>query len=239
MELVMVGVILAIAACVQGAIGFGLGMLAAPLIALIAPELLPGTVLVLAFVLSFATFFRERGEIKWSVVGWVSLGRVPGSLLGALLVAMLPTAGLSLVLAVSVILAVAVSLIGWSPGYGPRSASIAGLAAGILGTATSIGGPPLALILRGLTPSVVRGTMGAAFVVGTAMSVVSLRIGGSLSVEQWKASLIFLPAVAAGFLLSNLVNKYVKSKHLYAGSVALSLIGAAVVIVNSLQGLLG
>ena len=41
MEFVLVGTILAIAACVQGAIGFGLGMLAAPLIALIAPELLP------------------------------------------------------------------------------------------------------------------------------------------------------------------------------------------------------
>ena len=107
-----------------GAIGFGLGMLAAPLIALIAPEQLPGTVLLLAFVLSFATFFRERDEIQWSVVGWVSLGRVPGSLLGALLVATLPTAGLSLVLAVAVILGIVVSLVGWSPGYGDRKSVV-------------------------------------------------------------------------------------------------------------------
>lgn len=239
MEFIAIGVILAFGACVQGAIGFGLGMLAAPLIALIAPDLLPGAVLLLAFALSFATFIRERGEIHWSVVGWVSLGRVPGSLLGAWLVTILPTAGLSLVLAVSVVLGVVVSLVGWSPGYGRRSAGIAGLAAGVLGTSTSIGGPPLALILRGLSPSVVRGTMGAAFVVGTALSIVALWVGGSLGMEQWRASFIFLPAVVVGFLLSGLVNRYVNSQHLYAGSVVLSLIGAAVVIASSIQGLLG
>lgn len=239
MEMIAIGAILALGACVQGAIGFGLGMMAAPLIALIAPEQLPGTVLLLAFALSFATFFRERDGIQWSVVGWVSLGRVPGSLLGALLVAALPTAGLSLVLAVAVILGIVVSLVGWSPGYGRRSAGIAGVAAGILGTATSIGGPPLALILRGLSPSVVRGTMGAAFVIGTALSIAALWAGGSLNAEQWRASLVFLPAIGVGFLLSGLVNRYVDSRHLYVGSVVLSLIGAVVVIVNSLQGLLG
>ncbi|HCM81218.1 MAG TPA: sulfite exporter TauE/SafE family protein [Corynebacterium stationis] len=239
MEMIAIGAILALGACVQGAIGFGLGMMAAPLIALIAPEQLPGTVLLLAFALSFATFFRERGQIQWSVVGWASLGRVPGSLLGALLVAVLPTAGLSLVLAVAVILGIVVSLVGWSPGYGRRSAGIAGVAAGVLGTATSIGGPPLALILRGLPPSAVRGTMGAAFVIGTALSIIALWAGGSLDAEQWRASLVFLPAIGIGFLLSGLVNRYVDSRHLYVGSVVLSLIGAAVVIVNSLQGLLG
>ena len=153
--------------------------------------------------------------------------------------ATLPTAGLSLVLAVAVILGIVVSLVGWSPGYGRRSAGIAGVAAGILGTATSIGGPPLALILRGLSPSVVRGTMGAAFVIPTALSIAALCAGGSLNAEQWRASLVFLPAIGVGFLLSGLVNRYVDSRHLYVGSVVLSLIGAAVVIVNSLQGLLG
>lgn len=239
MELVVVGIILGIGACVQGAIGFGLGMLAAPLMALIAPELLPGTVLLLAFVLSTATFLRERGDIEWSVVGWVSLGRLPGSLLGAALVMLLPTAGLSLVLAVSVIFGVLVSLIGWRPGYGARSATIAGFSAGVLGTSTSIGGPPLALILRGLSPATVRGTMGAAFVVGSAISVTFLAFSGSLGVEQWRAALLFLPAVVAGFLLSGLVNRHVNSRHLYVGSVLLSLLGAGVVILNSVAELAG
>jgi len=238
MELIIIGAILAVAACVQGAIGFGLGMLAAPLIALIAPELLPGTVLLLAFVLSFAIFIRERGEIKWSVVGWTSLGRVPGSLVGAVLVAILPVSGLSLVLAAAVILGVVVSLVGWRPGYSLGSASVAGFAAGILGTSTSIGGPPLALILRDLSPSAVRGTMGAAFVAGTALSVVFLWAGGSLSAEQWKAALVLLPAVAVGFMLSSLVNRFIQSRHLYVGSVVLSLVGAVVVIIDSIFGLL-
>ena len=99
MELLIIAVLLFIAACVQGAIGFGLGLLAAPLIALIRPDLLPGLILILAFGMSLAMWARDRGAVEWPVVGWSLLGRLPGSLLGAWAVAALPVTGLKLVLA--------------------------------------------------------------------------------------------------------------------------------------------
>lgn len=146
--MIIIGVLLFVAACVQGSIGFGLGMLAAPLIALIRPDLLPALILLLAFGMSLAMWGRDRGAVEWSVVGWSLLGRVRGSALGAFAVAMLPVAGLKVVLASAVILGALTSLIGWKPGYSPRNSVTAGAVGGFLGTSTAIGGPPLSLIMR-------------------------------------------------------------------------------------------
>lgn len=156
-EMIIIGVLLFVAACVQGSIGFGLGMLAAPIIALIRPDLLPGLILLLAFGFSIATWVRERGAVEWPVVGWSLVGRVPGSMLGAWAVVALPLVGLKIVLAVAVIVGTVSSIIGWRPGHGRRNSVAAGAVGGFLGTTTAIGGPPLALIMRSMPVERVRG----------------------------------------------------------------------------------
>ncbi len=214
MDMIIIGVLLFVAASVQGSIGFGLGMLAAPLIALIRPDLLPALILLLAFGLSTATWIRERGAVEWSVVGWSLIGRVPGSVLGAWAVVMLPLVGLKIVLAAAVILGTLSSLIGWKPGHGRSNSLIAGAVGGFLGTTTAIGGPPLALIMRSL-----------------------LTFAGALGWEHVRAAVIFAPAVFAGFLMSGLVNRYLDRRAVYRVSAGVSLIGAGAVILQALGAL--
>lgn len=233
MELLIIAVLLFIAACVQGAIGFGLGLLAAPLIALIRPDLLPGLILILAFGMSLAMWARDRGAVEWPVVGWSLLGRLPGSLLGAWAVAALPVTGLKLVLALAVILGTVSSLIGWAPGHGRRNSVIAGAAGGFLGTTTAIGGPPLALIMRSMPVARVRGTLSVCFVIGSLLSILLLGVSGSLGLGHLRAALIFAPAVAGGFLLSGLVNRYLDRRRVYLVSVLVSLIGALAVVLEA------
>jgi hypothetical protein len=50
--------------------------------------------------------------------------------------------------------------------------------AGVMGTATSIGGPPMALVWQGHQGSRLRGTMSAFFMIGSAVSLVSLGVAG-------------------------------------------------------------
>ncbi len=237
-ELLLIGVIVALAACVQGAIGFGLGMLAAPLIALIAPELLPGTVLVLATFLSLSAMLRERSRIDWGIVGWASLGRIPGSLLGAAVVALLPPAGLTLGLAAAVLLGVLGSALGWSPRRTTGTLLMAGGASGVLGTATSIGGPPMALVLRGEEPAVVRATMSGCFVVGCLLSLGSLLGVGALTGAQLRAAALLLPFVLLGLLASGLVNRRVDGRRLYRGAVAASVLGSLAAAAGAVVALL-
>ncbi|EWS80461.1 sulfite exporter TauE/SafE family protein [Brachybacterium phenoliresistens] len=239
MEIVLIGVIVAVATCVQGSVGFGLGMLAAPLIALIAPELIPGTVLLLATTLSLSTLLRERSHVDWGAVGWASIGRIPGSLLGAGAVALLPDAGLTVVLAGTVLLGVALSLAGWRPHRTRATTLLAGGASGALGTATSIGGPPMALILRGEEPGMVRATLSGTFVVGCALSLASLGALGQLHLEQLRAAIVLLPFVAAGLLASGPIARRIDSARLYSGAVLVSVVGALAAAAGGASALLG
>lgn len=232
--MIIIGVLLFVAACVQGSIGFGLGMLAAPLIALMRPDLLPALILLLAFGMSLAMWARDRGAVEWPVVGWSLIGRVPGSALGAWAVAMLPVVGLKVVLAVAVILGTLTSLVGWKPGYGPRNSVLAGTMGGFLGTTTAIGGPPMALIMRSMPVERVRGTLAVCFTIGSAISMTLLVFAGALGWAHVRAALIFAPVVAAGFLMSGLVNRYLDKKKVFAVSVGVSLIGAVAVILQAL-----
>ena len=239
MEIVLIGAIVAIATCVQGSVGFGLGMLAAPLIALIAPELIPGTVLLLATTLSLSTLLRERSQVDWGAVGWASIGRAPGSLLGAGAVVLLPDAGLTVVLAGTVLLGVVLSLAGWRPPRTRGTTLLAGGASGALGTATSIGGPPMALILRGEEPGMVRATLSGTFVVGCVLSLASLGALGELRLEQVRAALVLLPFVAAGLLASGPIARRIDSARLYTGAVVVSVIGAVAAAIGGAAALLG
>lgn len=69
-ELVIIGVVIVLAACLQGAIGFGLGMLAAPAIALVDPSLLPGSIVLLAAGVTVLGVLRDRTAIDLSGTGW-------------------------------------------------------------------------------------------------------------------------------------------------------------------------
>ena len=48
--LVVISVAVFAAACMQASIGFGMGMLAAPIVALVDPSLIPGTLIMSAVV---------------------------------------------------------------------------------------------------------------------------------------------------------------------------------------------
>ena len=86
----IVAVAIILASCMQGSIGFGMGMLAAPIVALVDPGLIPGTLIMLAALLTIFVVVRERQHIDLAGTGWALVGRVPGTIAGALLLAALP-----------------------------------------------------------------------------------------------------------------------------------------------------
>src|SRR5687768_7921335 len=78
-----------VGALVQGTIGFGLAVFSAPLLTLIEPRMVPGPLLLATFVLTLLVVLRDRQAIDLAGVKWALVGRVPGVLLGAGLLAFL------------------------------------------------------------------------------------------------------------------------------------------------------
>jgi uncharacterized protein len=90
-ELAIAIAIVGVASCVQASLGFGLGLLAAPVLALVDDRLVPGPLLIIALVLTLLVALRERGGLDWGGVKWAVAGRVPGSVLGTIAVVASPT----------------------------------------------------------------------------------------------------------------------------------------------------
>lgn len=85
----LLGLGVTVGAFVQGAIGVGFALVVAPLTSLLAPALLPATVLLLMLPLNGLVIWREPGRVEMRSASLVTAGRVAGAFGGLALLVML------------------------------------------------------------------------------------------------------------------------------------------------------
>lgn len=171
----------------QSTLGFGASFTLVPALAVLAPELLPGSVIVAIVPMSMLMIARDRRGFDGWAVGRVSLGRLPGIAAGGVVVALLPLRWLTAAIALVLLTAVASVASGWQLRVTRPREVVAGMVSGLTGTAAALGGPPLALLYRSSTGSVLRPTLAGVWLVGSAPVLVSLWLAGSLTAEQARA----------------------------------------------------
>jgi uncharacterized membrane protein YfcA len=181
-EYALIAAVIFLAACLQASSGFGMGMLAAPVIAMVEAVL-------------------SREGLAWVVAAVVLTGLV---LAGR----------------------------GWAPRPIRANLIVAGAASGIMGTATSIGGPPMALVWQGHDGPRMRGTMSAFFMVGSTISIGMLWIAGAVTAEMLVLALWMVPAVVAGYAASRFVNRFLNAARLRSLALGASALGSVLLIVQ-------
>jgi uncharacterized protein len=229
-----IAAVVMVASCLQASIGFGIGMLAAPVIALVDPRLIPGTLIMVATLVTLIVSVREREDIDLHGTGWALVGRVPGTVAGAVLLAMLPERALTVMLAGVVLVGVLLTSVGWIPAPRRRNVVLAGATSGVLGTATSIGGPPMALVWQRNSGARLRGTMSGFFLVGSTMSIAALAVTGAVDWRTLWGFAALAPAAVAGYLLSRRINRFLDPKRLRWLAIGASTLGAVVLISREL-----
>ena len=100
------GIAVLVGAVIQGAVGLGVGLVAAPVVSLLDPSLMPGSLLVVGFALPVLSLVSEHRHID-PRVGWVFLGRVLGTAPGVAVVALLTREQLAIGVALLTLVAVA------------------------------------------------------------------------------------------------------------------------------------
>ncbi|HEX2291204.1 MAG TPA: TSUP family transporter, partial [Pseudonocardiaceae bacterium] len=133
--ILVAGLVVALGALVQGAVGYGMALVAAPMLALFDPALVPVPLILLMSVHSVLAVVRDGRHADWPGIGWAMLGRLPGTGLGVLAVVMLSQRAFSLIVGLCVLACVVLSLLTWRPRPRPRALVIAGIASGAAGTA--------------------------------------------------------------------------------------------------------
>ena len=193
------GVALFAGAFVQSSVGFGMALVAAPFVVVFAPELMPGALLVTSFSLPVVQLVHAPTDIAWRPLGVALGGRALLTPVGVAVVALMSVQAISVLVGVLVLLSVAASVWAVEVRVSDRNAAVAGGLAGISGTAASIGGPFLALVLQHERPTRVRATLAAFFLGGSVLAVAGLLMAGEFTGEQLRAGLTWLPFMALGY----------------------------------------
>ena len=228
--LIAAGLVVALGALVQGAVGYGMALVAAPLLALVEPALVPVPLILLTSVHAVLLAVRDWRHADWTGIGWAMLGRLPGTGLGVLAVVALSERVFTLLVGLGVLGFVVLSLLSWRPRPRPGSLLLAGLVSGAGGTAASIGGPPLALLYQEAAGPQVRGTIGGYFVLGSVISLTALAAAGQVTGESLSRTAILAPFLLAGFALSGPVRRVIDNGWTRRAVLAVAALSAALLL---------
>src|SRR5262252_3563923 len=91
------GIAVVLGALVQSGVGLGLGVVAAPVVTLLDPALMPGSMLVAGAALPVLILAREARHTDWPGVSWALSGRVAGTLGGIWVLAVVSLRALGIV----------------------------------------------------------------------------------------------------------------------------------------------
>jgi uncharacterized membrane protein YfcA len=103
-----------------------------------------------------------------------------------------------------------------------------------MGTTTSVGGPPIALIYQNSNVNTARAELGLFFLIGTLISLGFLWGSGNISYEQIQLTLPLIPAVFIGFGLSIWLDKHFKQLYLKPLISIISLASCCVILLKTI-----
>ncbi|MBT8476377.1 MAG: TSUP family transporter [Alphaproteobacteria bacterium] len=190
--------------------GQGFGMITAPIVAIAAPEFLPATLLLLGAAIGLSSTAVDLSEIDGRELPAGFAGRALGAVIAAIIAAQLtnPDAFAALV-AVMIYLGIALSLVGIRAAIRPVSLFLAGTLAGIMGTLTAVGAPPMALLYQYEQQKRAAAMQNAFFLWGMLVSIGALWIAGLVGWRHVGFAVFLAPMVIIGLVVAQPLSRRV------------------------------
>ena len=232
MEIVIAVAVIFVGSYVQSSIGFGLAIIAAPVLFFIDPLYVPAPITISAFTLSLANAAKHWHSISFEGLKFAIIGRIPGTVAGGLLLFWIGQEQLALWLGISVIVAVLLSLSNVVLKPTPGALFSAGFLSGFMGTSTSIGGPPMALLYQHEENDFIRANMAAFFCVSCLMSLIMLATVGQFGMEHVLISLPLMPATLLGYWVAMKTLQSISHQNLRHFSLLICAIAGSVAITS-------
>ena len=198
LDIILAVAVVAIGTAIQASIGFGLAMVSAPILLLIDRNLVPAPLIAAMLLLVIWMAYADRHAINMSHFKAALAGRVIGTIPAAFLVGAVSVVTFDMIFGSLVLLAVVMSLVHPNVQVTPRNIFFATIAAGFMGTISSIGGPPQALVYQNARGAELRANLSALFVMGCTMSLIALSVVGLFHLHDLLYSLILFVGVVIG-----------------------------------------
>ena len=214
--------------------GAGYGMIVAPIMTLAAPQWVPGTVLLIGLVVGLGSILGARDAIVREDLPPGFFGRLLGAVVAASIASMVVgSAALPLVVGCIVLFAVALNLVGLRMRITPASLAGAGFTAGIMGTLSGIGAPPMAILYATVDARRSAATQNAFFGFGMAVSIIALAVVGLIRWPQLAFAASLAPLVPLSLWIARPLATRVERGSIRPWALGLSTISAVILLANS------
>ena len=217
---------------IQGSLGFGLGLVSAPALALIDATFIPGPLLLVGVAVTLTVFLRERGAVDWKGMKWAIFGRVVGTIAGGWAVVAFSKDAVIVLVAVLVLAGVLMTSIGWKIKTNRITLSTAGIVSGVMGTLTSVGGPPMALVYQRETAQKLRATLAGFFLVGATFSLLTLAVSGGMSQHDFALGALMLPGYVIGMIANRWASKFLDKGYSRVAVLSFSALSSIVLLLE-------
>jgi uncharacterized membrane protein YfcA len=202
--------VILLAYVVRGIAGFGSGLIAVPLLSVMAPvQMVVPVVVSLDYVGSGVQSVRNLGRVVWREQLTLLPFSLIGIALGLVLLRGVSTTVLSRALGGFVIVYAVYQLLPLPPLHGSRLAAIAcGLVGGLVGTLFGTGGPFYAIYfnLRGLDKTEFRATFATNFLIDGGVRLVGYVIAGLYGWSTLEWTTIALPIMTVGLYVGGRIH---------------------------------
>jgi len=216
-----VAAILFAATFVRSTFGFGEALIAVPLLALVMPVTVAAPVAALVSItVALIVVVQDWRHVQWRSAVRLVLATLFGIPLGLLLLTRAPEPVVKCVLGVIISLFALYALRGGSGWHlaGDRAGWAFGLAAGVLGGAYGMNGPPLAVygVMRRWSPQEFRATLQGYFLPASALGMAGYWAVGLWTLSVNRLYLDSVPMVIAAIVLGRIANKRMSGPRFHA-----------------------
>lgn len=201
-----------LAAFLQSITGFGLVIVAAPLLMFFYdPKLIIPIMILLATCGNIAQTLLLHREAKWKLIGYLLLGAILGQPLGYQIYAAIPAHYLKILISIMILFSLTImQLRKRQIPIRPRNTLLTGIAAGTMAMTTGMAGPPIAMYLAStaLSARELRATSIGFFFVSNLVSLATFTLGGLDLMPALQEFTYLLPGLAGGILLGQLTFRF-------------------------------
>ncbi len=194
--------IYAVACTLQGTIGFGSTVLAGPFLLLIDPRFIPGPVLIAGIVLTILILTRDGRQVHLDDIVRINLARVAGAGLGAVVLLYLSQTGLSIFLAILLLIVVVASGVGLTIEHTRLALLATGVASGFAGTVAGLSGAVTSILFQNVRGARLRGGLAAYLLPGAFISLAFVALAGRLTADEVLLAAVLSPGVVCGHLVA-------------------------------------
>ena len=178
-------------------------MIAAPVMTLVAAEWVPGTVLLLGFIVGVGSVLSARDAVVVRDLPAGFAGRILGTVLAAsVATAIAGSAALPIVVACIVLFSVVLTLGDLKMPIKSSTLIVAGVLGGFMGTLTGISAPPMAILYSSTDTRRAAATQNAFFGFGVSVSIIALMVVGLIKSPQLAFAASLAPLIPLSIWIS-------------------------------------